>query len=128
MRRKILRLYNSFITFVCNMMQRLQHFKRWLDGHYCKSVGWTVVLIALWQLMVATFGVDLCDSGYYLTFFENVFKAPASVEYNFMYYLSGVAGGVLDALLPSAGPRTHRSIVAACGLSRRSFQALAQAQ
>ncbi len=53
--------------------------------------------------MVATFGVDLCDSGYYLTFFDNIFKAPASVEYNFMYYLSGVTGGAISALLPEGG-------------------------
>ena len=71
-----------------------------MSSHYGTSVGWAIVLLMLWQMVIALFGVDLCDTGYYLTFFENIFKAPASVEYNFMYYLSGVAGGVLDALLP----------------------------
>ena len=103
MRRKILRLYNSFITFACIMMERVRHIKGWLNGHYGTSVGWTIALLALWQLVVAMFGVDLCDTGYYLTFFDNIFKAPESVEYNFMYYLSGVAGGVLDGLLPEGG-------------------------
>lgn len=60
-------------------------------------------MLALWQLAVALFGVDLCDSGYYLTFFDNIFSAPQAVEYNFMYYLSGVAGGALQALLPEQG-------------------------
>lgn len=85
------------------MLQHLQHIKQWLDGHYGTSVAWTVVLLTVWQLAMATFGVELCDSGYYLTFFENIFKAPASVEYNFMYYLSGVAGGALNAILPEGG-------------------------
>ena len=103
MRRKILRLYNSFTTFACIMIERVRHIKGWLNGHYGTSVGWTIALLALWQLVVAMFGVDLCDTGYYLTFFDNIFKAPESVEYNFMYYLSGVAGGVLDGLLPEGG-------------------------
>lgn len=85
------------------MMPCLQHTVEWINGHYKTSVAMTIVLLALWQLVVATFGVDLCDTGYYLTFFEHVFKNPASVEYNFMYYLSGVVGGVLDALLPEGG-------------------------
>ena len=85
------------------MMRTLQHIKQRVDSHYGTSVGWAVALLTLWQLLIALFGVDLCDTGYYLTFFDNIFKAPASVEYNFMYYLSGVAGGVLDGLLPEGG-------------------------
>lgn len=84
-------------------MQRLQHIKEWADSHYGTSVGWTIVLLTLWQLVIATFGMDLCDTGYYLTFFDNIFKSPSSVEYNFMYYLSGVAGGALNAVLPEGG-------------------------
>ena len=92
------------LHYLCHIMiSRLQHIKQWLDSHYGASVGWAIALLALWQLVVATFGVDLCDTGYYLTFFDNIFKAPASVEYNFMYYLSGVAGGALNALLPEGG-------------------------
>ena len=84
-------------------MRQLQHIKGWINSHYGISVGWAVVLLTLWQLLVAMFGVDLCDTGYYLTFFDNIFKAPATVEYNFMYYLSGVVGGVLNAVLPTGG-------------------------
>ena len=84
-------------------MRQLQHIRQWVDGHYGTSVGWAIALLTLWQLVIAVFGVDLCDSGYYLTFFDNIFKAPEAVEYNFMYYLSGVAGGVLNAVLPEGG-------------------------
>ena len=85
------------------MISRLRHIKQWMNSHYGTSVGWAIALLTLWQLLIATTGVDLCDTGYYLTFFDNIFKAPASVEYNFMYYLSGVAGGALNSLLPEGG-------------------------
>ena len=85
------------------MTERLRHIGAWLNSHYGTAVGWTIAVLTLWQMAMATFGVDLCDSGYYLTFFDNIFKAPASVEYNFMYYMSGVAGGVLNAVLPEGG-------------------------
>ncbi len=92
------------LHYLCHIMTgRLRHIRQWLDSHYGTSVGWAIALLTLWQLLIATFGVDLCDTGYYLTFFENIFKAPESVEYNFMYYLSGVAGGALNALLPEGG-------------------------
>ena len=84
-------------------MRQLQHIRQWADGHYGTSVGWAIALLTLWQLVIAVFGVDLCDSGYYLLFFENIFKAPEAVEYNFMYYLSGVAGAALNAVLPEGG-------------------------
>ena len=90
--------------YLCHIvMKKAGHIIEWLDGHYGSAVGWAIALLTLWQLVIAVFGVDLCDSGYYLTFFDNIFKAPASVEYNFMYYLSGVAGGVLNAVLPEGG-------------------------
>jgi len=84
-------------------MRQLQHIKGWVNGHYGASSTLAIVLLTLWQLVIAVFGVDLCDTGYYLTFFDNIFKAPDSVEYNFMYYLSGVAGGVLNTVLPEGG-------------------------
>ena len=92
------------LHYLCHIMiSQLRHIRQWANDHYGASVGWAIALLTLWQLVIAVFGVDLCDTGYYLTFFENIFKAPASVEYNFMYYLSGVAGGALNALLPEGG-------------------------
>ena len=94
----------AFFCYLCQfMVSLLRNISQWINNHYAKAVGWAIVLLTVWQLVVALFGVDLCDSGYYLTFFENIFNAPDCVEYNFMYYLSGVAGGVLNALLPEGG-------------------------
>ncbi len=92
------------LHYLCHIMiSRLRHIKQWMNSHYSTSVGWAIALLSLWQLLIATTGVDLCDTGYYLTFFDNIFKAPESVEYNFMYYLSGLAGGALNGLLPEGG-------------------------
>ena len=116
-------------------MKKARHIIERVDGHYGTAVGWAIVLLTLWQLAVAMFGVDLCDSGYYLTFFDNIFRAPEAVEYNFMYYLSGVAGGLLNALLPEGGKwmamrvagvlcNTCAMAILACAL-RRVFPAMA---
>lgn len=92
------------LHYLCHIMiSRLRHIRQWMNSHYGASVGWAIAVLTLWQLLIALFGVDLCDTGYYLTFFENIFKSPDSVEYNFMYYLSGVAGGTLNAVLPEGG-------------------------
>lgn len=43
-------------------------------------------------------GFELCDSGFYATFYDQIFHRPESVSYNFMYYLSGIAGGVVSEI------------------------------
>ena len=54
------------------------------------------------QLPALLGGIELADSGFYLTFYENIFNHPRDVEYNFMYYLSGVIGGVALKIFPDA--------------------------
>lgn len=44
------------------------------------------------------FGFELCDSGFYATFYDQIFERPESVSYNFMYYLSGIAGGIISMI------------------------------
>jgi len=83
------------------MMNRFTQLRTWVDGHYAKSTGVAIVALGIWQMLIALFGVDLCDTGYYLTFYDNIFTAPGTVEYNFMYYLSGVVGGVLKLAMPA---------------------------
>ena len=65
---------------------------------------WLVLaLLVLYQLLGVFFGMDIADAGFYLTFYDNIFSHPESVEYNFMYYLSGVVGGTFQSLFPSMG-------------------------
>lgn len=93
-----------FFFYLCHIvLNKVRHIIERINAHYPVALGWTIVLLTLWQLVVALFGVDLCDTGYYLTFFDNVFSSPGAVEYNFMYYLSGMAGGALSTILPEGG-------------------------
>jgi hypothetical protein len=63
----------------------------------------TLFGIACFQILLAFHGFDLCDEGFSLTFFQQIFNDPQSVEYNFLYWLSGVVGGVWLKIVPSAG-------------------------
>lgn len=95
-------MQGNFAIFV-TVMKQIRHIVQWANSNYRTSVGVTIALLTLWQLVIATFGVDLCDTGYYLMFFEQIFFVPESVEYNFMYYLNGLIGGTLNDLLPTGG-------------------------
>ena len=63
----------------------------------------STMVVALYLLTGVVFGFDVCDTGQYLTMYANIFVAPESVGYHFMYYLSGVAGGAFLALCPDMG-------------------------
>ena len=80
-------------------MYRLPYTRR----HPGRLFWLVMVLLVLYQLLGVFFGMDIADAGFYLTFYDNIFSHPASVEYNFMYYLSGVIGGTFQALFPSMG-------------------------
>ena len=74
-----------------------------IENNPGKAFGLTCLFLIAYQLITVFWGFELCDSGFYMTFYDNIFKAPESVEYNFMYYLSGVVGGAFIALFPDAG-------------------------
>lgn len=60
---------------------------------------WLLLIIITLILLPGVFmSFELCDSGFYLTFYDNFYTAPESVEYNFMYYLSGAFGGAVESL------------------------------
>lgn len=62
-----------------------------------------LVLLTLYHAFFALFGLDLSDEGFYMTFYANIFDHPETVEYNFMFYLTGVMGGGFLKLFPSTG-------------------------
>lgn len=63
----------------------------------------STVLLTLYLSIGVFMGFDVCDNGQYMTFYENFYRAPHSVGYHFMYYLSGVAGGALLWAFPWMG-------------------------
>lgn len=57
---------------------------------------WVILLVSfLVQIPSIIWGFELCDSGFYLTFYDNIFSHPESVQYNFMYYMNGLLGWLL---------------------------------
>ena len=65
-------------------------------GFYLLLAGMCVLI----QLPPLFFGVELCDSGFYLASYSNILDHPASVEYGFMHYLTAVTGAMLMKLCP----------------------------
>ena len=80
-------------------MDRLSYVKR----HPGRLFWFVLLALVLYQMLGVFFGMDIADAGFYLTFYDNMFTHPESVEYNFMYYLSGVIGGTFQSLFPSMG-------------------------
>jgi hypothetical protein len=48
-------------------------------------------------------GFDLCDSGWYATFYQNIFSNPDSVESNFLFWFTGIVGGLFVKVFPASG-------------------------
>lgn len=69
-------------------------------GHFnIKHPVVSLLMIVTLLLLPAVFmSIELCDTGFYLTYYDNFFSAPQSVEYTFMYYLTGLFGGIIDSL------------------------------
>ncbi|WP_115461665.1 glycosyltransferase family 39 protein [Winogradskyella aurantiaca] len=68
-----------------------------------KAVGFTFLGVILIQLVLAFQGLDVCDDGFAATFYQQFFNDADSVEYNFVYWLSGLVGGIWYELFPGGG-------------------------
>ena len=70
-----------------------------------QKVSFYVVFSGLfiYQILRSFQGFELCDSGWYATFYQNIFSNPSSVEYNFLYWLTGVTGGLFVKMFPDTG-------------------------
>ena len=67
-----------------------------------RTLFWAAIAgLVLYQLLGVFWGFELCDSGFYLTFYDHIYDAPDTVSYNFMYYLSGLLGGLVAKVLPA---------------------------
>ena len=61
------------------------------------------LLLFSYQTIVIFQGIDLADTGFYGTFYQQIFNNPQSVTYCFMFWLSGIVGGLFLKILPFAG-------------------------
>lgn len=63
----------------------------------------TIIIIVLIQVVLMFQGFDICDDGFVLTFYQQIFSNPESVEYNFLYWFSGILGGLWYQLNEDGG-------------------------
>lgn len=61
------------------------------------------LLLFLYQILFTFQGVDLADEGFYATFYSQIYRAPETVQFNFMFWLSGIAGGAFLYLFNGLG-------------------------
>jgi hypothetical protein len=61
------------------------------------------VIILFIQLIFIFQGLDFVDSGFDADFYSLIFKDPSSVEYNFVYWFTGIVGGAWLKLFPALG-------------------------
>lgn len=61
------------------------------------------LLLFLYQLFFTFQGLDLSDEGFFGTFYQQIFAHPDSVQYNFMFWLSGIVGGIFNYIFGDLG-------------------------
>ena len=66
--------------------------------------NWGLIFLGfLYQLLFIFQGLDFSDTGFHLVAYQQIFDAPQTVHYSFMFWLSCVFGGMLMELFPSGG-------------------------
>ncbi len=74
-----------------------------IDNNPKSSFGVLFAGLTIYQILLVFQGFDVCDSGWYATFYQNIFSNPSSVEYNFLYWFTGIIGGLFVKLFPDTG-------------------------
>ena len=74
-----------------------------INQHPWTCFGGVLIILFGFQLLNIIYGFDLYDTGFHLVAYQNIFDAPDSVSYNFMYYLTDIVGGGFLKLFPEMG-------------------------
>jgi hypothetical protein len=61
------------------------------------------LLVFILELILIFQGLDLSDEGFLSTFYSRIFSNPQSVSYNFMFWLTGIIGGLWVKLFSPLG-------------------------
>lgn len=61
------------------------------------------VLVIVVQVLFVFQGLDFADSGFEADFYSRIFSDPSTVQFNFMYWFSGIIGGAWLRLFPGMG-------------------------
>lgn len=61
------------------------------------------LLLFIYQVLLTFQGLDLSDEGFFGTFYQQMFAHPESVQYNFMFWLSGLTGYAFNSVFGDLG-------------------------
>lgn len=61
------------------------------------------ILVIFIQVIFIFQGLDFADSGFTADFYSCIFRDPSSVQYNFMYWFTGIIGGIWLKIFPGLG-------------------------
>ena len=90
-----------------------------IEAHPRASMWYTVLFAVAYYMLVALQGLDYADEGFSLTFYQQIFSHPEDVEYLFLYYLTGLLGGVWELLFGGWGNYGFRlffALVSGCNV------------
>lgn len=68
-----------------------------------KYIAFAFITGIAYRLLAGLQGIDTIDMGFCNTFFQNIFSHPDAMVFYFNYYLTGLAGGIWNAVAGSAG-------------------------
>ncbi len=74
-------------------------------NRFIGAVPGTVLLLLalLYHILLGLQGVDMLDEGFHASLYQQFFNDPVSVQYTFLYWLSGLFGALWLKLFPFAG-------------------------
>lgn len=96
-------------------MSLFQHISNTLakfDRHPRRCMWGMTLFTIVYYLLISLQGFDFADEGFSLTFYQNIYKHPNDVEYMFLYYLTGVAGGIWEMIFGNIGNYGYRILFA----------------
>ena len=75
---------------------------------FCKMKEWVFLCIYfgaifLYCALIGLQGFDMCDEGFCLTAYQQLFEHPTSAEYQFLYYNSILVGAIWNSIFGSYG-------------------------
>ena len=95
-----------------NILQNISDKMNILDKHPRRCMWGMTAFAVIYYLIVSLQGIDFADEGFSLTFYQNIYTHPADVEYLFLYYLTGVIGGIWEILFGWLGTYGYRILFA----------------
>jgi hypothetical protein len=71
------------------------------------------LIASIYLVLISLQGFDLCDEGWVLSAFQQIYQAPESVSYYFLYYLNALIGGIFYYFFENGGILSFRLLNAA---------------